>query len=393
MIRIATGLTVMLLIFALLAPSVSGYVFRSEDEIYMTGNFEEDMFLFGSSVNFDGTLRGDILASAWTTTINGDVDGSIMVAGRRVTINGDVRRSVRVAGQFMSLNSVVEGDLVAFGQEVYIANDAMLMRDAAIFGAEIILDGVIEGDCELYGGTVTISGRIDGNAKVHAEKITISTTAVIEGNLEYKSPTRAKIAPEAQILGEVKYRKLTRSTQNELEFPLQPPPSSWIWSFLFFCGTFIIGLILILFKRDVVERVATDMKSRFVLHGLVGLLLIFLVPVLLLLVAISVIGLPLAGVGVAVYFIVMVTAKIFVGITLGMVVISLLKSSGRTSLGWSLLLGMLILSLLFKIPVLGWIVYLAAWAIGAGAMTFCFFRPKVVAASSAAADTSGPSSP
>jgi cytoskeletal protein CcmA (bactofilin family) len=368
-----------LLLAVWLVPTASAFVYRSGDEIYLTGNYEEDLYLFGSSVNFEGNLRGDMISAARTITVNGELDGSVNAFAQRVTINGDVRRSLRGAAQFFTINSTVEGDVVAFAQEVILTGDALLMHDVALFGAELVVDGVIEGNCDLRGGAVTISGRVDGDVKIRADKITISPSAVIEGDLDYESTSRAKIAAEAQIVGETRYKKITRSSKNEVELPMSPPPTSWLWSFLFFCGTFIIGLVLILFKRDMVERIATDMRHRVLLHGLLGLLLLIVVPVLILLLAITFIGLPLAAAGTTVYILLFIVSKIFVGITLGMVIISWFKHEGRISLGWSLLLGMILLSLLFKIPFFGWLVYIAAWAIGAGAITFCFFRRRVPA--------------
>ncbi len=374
--RVLRSIVPVLFLAVWIVPTASAFVYRSGDEIYLTGNYEEDLYLFGSSVNFEGNLRGDLISAAYTVTVNGELDGSVNAFARRVTINGDIRRSLHGAAEFFTINSTVEGDVVAFAQEVILTSDALLMHDVALFGANLIVDGVIEGDCDLKGGTVTISGRIDGNVRITADKITISPSAVIEGDLDYESTSRAKIASEAQVVGETRYKRMTRSSMNEADLPMSPPPSSWLWSFLFFCGTFIIGLILILFKRDMIERVSTDMRQRFLLHGLVGFLLLMVAPVLILLLAITFIGLPLAAAGTTVYILLFIVSKIFVGITLGMVVISLFKHNGRISLGWSLLLGMTLLSLLFKIPVFGWLVYLAAWAIGAGAITFCFFRRR-----------------
>lgn len=374
--RVFHSIVPALLLVVWFVPTASAFVYRSGGEIYLTGNYEEDLYLFGSSVNFEGNLRGDMISAARTVTVDGELDGTVSAFAQRVTINGDIRRSLRGAAQFFTINSTVEGDVVAFAQEVTLTSDALLMHDAALFGAELVVDGVVEGDCDLKGGTVTISGRVDGNVRITADKITISPSAVIEGDLDYESATRAKIAPEAQIVGETRYKKITHSSKSEVEVPLAPPPASWLWSFLFFCGTFIIGLILILFKRDMVERIAMDMRHRVLLHGLLGLLLLIVVPVLIVLLAITFIGLPVAAAGTTAYILLFIVSKIFVGITLGMVIISLFKRSGHISLGWSLLLGLILLALLFKIPFFGWLVYIAAWAVGSGAVTFCFFRRR-----------------
>ena len=354
----------------LVAP-LTAYDIRTGDEIYLSGDFDDDLFLLGGIVNFDGFVHGDIITAGNTITCNGTIDGNLLAAGERVTVSGEVRRSVRSFGRYVTVKSTVAGDLTAFAQEVHVTTDALLMRDCALFGYEIIVNGQIERNCHLYGETVTISGKIAGDVEIEAEEIRITPEAVIEGDLKYKSHCRADISPEAQIIGETKWKKVSRSSSTEFSFPLVLPPSSAIWNILLFCGSLIIGLVLVLFRPDMVGRVANDMKSNFIVHGLLGLMIIVVMPILLIP---ALIAFPLALVGFSIYVILFFIAKIFVAVTLGMVIIALIKREGRVSLGWSLILGLILLALLFKIPVAGWFIYLAAWAIGAGALTVCFFR-------------------
>jgi hypothetical protein len=45
-------------------------------------------------------------------------------------------------------------------------------------------------------------------------------------------------------------------------------------------------------------------------------------------------------------------------------------------MGWSLVVGLILLALLYKIPILGWFIYLAAWSVGIGAMSMLLFRKR-----------------
>ncbi|MFH2057197.1 MAG: polymer-forming cytoskeletal protein [bacterium] len=368
-----------LLVFLMLtAVSAQAYDFRAEDDIYLTGNFDEDLLLFGTSVSFDGFVRGDILTATRTLTFDGEIDGNLCAAGERLTVNGDVRRSIRCAGQYVTINSVVEGDVIVFGQQILLSNQATVMRDCALFGADLTIDGTIESDCDLHGGVVTISGRIMGDVDISGGQIILTPQAVIEGDLNYESHEKARISPEAQILGDTKWKRTRDKSGTEVSFPATPPPQSWLWGFLFLCGSLLIGVLIIVFKHDMVERITSDMKKNGLLHFLMGLLVVLLMPVLILLIAITVIGLPVAAAGMTVYFLLFILAKIVVGIWLGRLLLEAMSHGKKVSLGWSLVLGMLLLFLLFKIPVLGWVIYLLAWVMGAGALTMCFFRRKRV---------------
>lgn len=368
----------LIILLLLTAVSAQAYDFRAEDDIYLTGNFDEDLLLFASSVSFDGFVRGDILSAARTLTFDGEVDGNLCAAGERLTVNGDVRRSVRIAGQYITVNSVIEGDLIAFGQQVLLSNQASVMRDCALFGAELTIDGTVENDCDLRGGVVKISGRIMGNVDIKGSDIILTPQAVIEGDLNYESHEKARISPEAQVLGDTKWKRTRESSGAEVSFPATPPPESWLWSFLFLCGSLLIGVLITVFKHDMIDRITQDMKKNGLLHFLLGLLVVLLMPVLILLTAITVLGLPVAVAGSTVYILLFLLAKVIVGIWLGRLLLEALSHGRKVSLGWSLVLGMLLLFLLFKIPILGWLIYLAAWVLGAGALTLCFFRRKTV---------------
>jgi cytoskeletal protein CcmA (bactofilin family) len=372
------GLKLVVITLLLACASSYGYDVRTEDDIYLTGNFDEDLLLFGGTVSFDGFVRGDIITAARTLTFDGEIDGNLWAVGERVTVNCDLRRSARCGGQYVTVNSTVEGDLIAFGQDILISSEATVMRDCALFGAKLIIDGTVEADCDLRGGVVTISGHILGDVEIDGGEVILTPQAVIEGDLYYESSKKARISPEAQVLGNTKWKKTRRESSSDIDFPATPPPGSWLWSFLFLCGSLLIGVIITVFKHDMVERITTDIKRNGLLHFLLGLLVVTLMPFLIVLIAITVIGLPVAVAGVTVYTLLFLLAKVVVGIWLGRLILEQLSGGRKVSLGWSLILGMVVLALLFKIPILGWLIYLLAWILGAGALTMCFFRRKRV---------------
>lgn len=367
--------------------TLQAYDFRAEDDIYLTGNFDEDLILFGGSVSFDGFVRGDILTAGRTLTFDGEVDGNIWAAGERITVNGDLRRSAHCAGRYVTVNSTIEGDLIVFAEQAMVSNQATVVRDCAVFGTDVVIDGTIETDCDLRGNTVTISGHILGNVDIKANRVVLTPQAIIEGDLYYESHEKAHISPEAQVMGDTKWKRIRTAGGPEISFPGTPPPQSWLWSFLFLCGSLLIGMIVTVFKHDMVDRITEDIKHNGLLHFLVGLLVVIFLPFLIVLTAVTVIGLPVAFAGMAAYTLLFLLAKVVVGIWLGRIIIELMARRSKVSLGWSLVLGMLLLFLLFKIPILGWILYLIVWILGAGALTMCFFRRKHVVVEGNASQT------
>jgi cytoskeletal protein CcmA (bactofilin family) len=373
------NLTLVLLL--ILCATVSGYQYRKGKDLYITGDFREDLFLVGSTVNFDGSNVGDILAAArGVVTINGSVDGNVIAGAIKVTVNGDISRSLRCAAQTVIIASRVDGDVVTFSADMTLSEDAVIGRDIAVYGAEAFIDGTVAGKAYVSGGNVTIAGRIDGDVTIIADKISITPDAVIGGELNYTSQAKATIASEAQIAGDVKWKKKSRSSESSGLWGMIPRPVGFFWSAVFFVGSLLMGVAMILIRRNQVVDIVEEIKKNAALDGLIGIGLIVVVPVLLFLIGITLVGIPVAIAGFAIYTFVFLAAKIFAGITIGLLLLGLLKKNGRISLGWALLVGMIILAISFKIPVLGWIAYFLAWAVGSGALMMRLFRKKVTTA-------------
>jgi cytoskeletal protein CcmA (bactofilin family) len=365
-----------LLALQALAASVSGYQFKKGNDVYVTGDYEEDLYLSGSTVNFDGNVVGDVLAAARIVTINGTADGNVMAAAQKVTINGQVCRTLRCFAQTLNITSRVDGDAVVFVADLTMGSDAVIGRDAAFYAGEAFLDGTIGGKAYISAGSVTIAGRIDGDVTIVADKISIAPDAIIGGELNYTCKDKATIASDAQILGDVKWKKKSRSSESSEYSGMIPSPTGPFWSVILFFGSLVVGTIMILLRRERVLAVAEEIKKNAALDGLIGAGVIVVLPILFVIIAITLVGIPVAFAGLAIYAIIFFIAKVFVGITLGLLLIGLLKKGGGVSLGWSLVLGMIILAISFKIPVLGWITYVLAWAIGAGAVTMMLVRKK-----------------
>jgi cytoskeletal protein CcmA (bactofilin family) len=373
-------ISIMLLLLLITCATVSAYQYRKGNDVYITGDFQEDLFLTGSTINFDGSIVGDILAAARIVTINGNVDGNVLAGAQKVTVNGEICRSLRCGAQTVNVTSRVDGDVVVFAADVTLADGAAIGRDIAVYAGEAFLDGTVAGKAYVSAGTVTIAGRIDGDVTILADKISVTPDAVIGGELNYTSKTKANIASDAQITGDVKWKKKSRGSESSEYSGMIPRPVGFIWSLIFFIGSLILGIAMILIRRDQVLAVAEEIRKNAALDGLIGIGIIVAVPLILILTCITVVGLPIAVAGFAIYALVFLTAKIFVGITIGLLLLGLLKKNGRVSLGWALLVGMILLAIGYKIPILGWIAYFLAWAVGAGALTMRLLKRKVTTA-------------
>ena len=97
-----------------------------------------------------------------------------------------------------------------------------------------------------------------------------------------------------------------------------------------------------------------------------GLVCLIVVPIALIILAITMIGLPLALILGALFAILLYVVKIFVGVYLGEKALRLFNKKLPIPLIWSMIAGLVIIYILFLLPFIGWLIKLAVmlWGLG-----------------------------
>jgi hypothetical protein len=138
-----------------------------------------------------------------------------------------------------------------------------------------------------------------------------------------------------------------------------------ILSILATLGFLLLGIVLLrLFPKQFLV-VHDQLGKSPIKNTVVGFLLIIAATIVSVLLAITVIGLPFAAIFGMLFIITLMVSGLFVSLALGRKIANLanLKASDM----WLFVLGFLILTVLFYIPFLGWIIRAVAVSIGFGA--------------------------
>lgn len=329
---------------------------------------DDDLYVGANTVIIDGTINGDLWAAGSTITVNGVVNGSVMAAGRTVNINGDVGHAVRAGGETIIINGDVSGDVMVAGGDVNIASTARVGGDL-LFGAGIArIDGLIEGDIKGGGSEVTISNGVKGNIALKVESLTILPTANIQGDLTYTCEEESDIQSGAQIGG-----MTTHNLPEVKEKQAKPFP------FILFSGiggkvtgfimALIAGLVIILLAPRRLTSIAESIRSRPGASAGWGALILFVTPIAAIIVCITIIGIPVGLIALALWGIAIYLAQIPVGLFIGRWIIGHFRGvEGKAIMVGALALGLVILRLLRLIPYLGFFIGLAVILFGLGAV-------------------------
>ncbi|MFA7088255.1 MAG: hypothetical protein WC146_02865 [Patescibacteria group bacterium] len=340
----------------------SDSVYVAKDEI-ISGNF----YAVGQTITVDGVIGGDLIAAAQTINVNGRIDGDIIAAGQDITINGEVGGNIRIAGSSLVINGSVVRNVNAFGANIILGSESSVGWDVYLAGANAELRGVINGGLSGNIGQSLITGTIGKNVNLKlpsgntSQKLIITNEAVINGNLSYKSKNDAQISEKATIAGEI------QKTENK-----QPQKNwflVWLWSKIFsIFSALVVGLVLIFLGKTITPKILKKIEERPTKLLIPGLIFMFVVPPAAIVLAFTLIGIPLAIIIGLLWVVSLYIAKILTAILVGELLITKVFKKKISSLMWPLALGVSLCWLFFSIPFIGWVFGLIATWLGLGAI-------------------------
>ncbi len=329
---------------------------------------DDDLIIAVKEASLSGRIVGDLLFAGSGLTLSGPVEGNVFAAGQHLSLKGSVKGSVRAFCSDLTVEHTVGRNLIAFCGTARLPEGAVVAKDVHIFSGNLMVSGKINGRLNFYGGEVVIAGTVGKGTKIEADKITLTSTARIEGDFIYTSKKEAKIEDGAVVTGQT-IHNLPKKKDGK-------PFSGWsvFWWLVWRTSELVTGFLLIaLFRKQMTVFKETVSVSFLKTLG-IGLLSFVVIPVLALLFAVIIIGLPLTLMLTAFYLVALVLACNFTGLPLGEGILRLFKREKPVSLYASMTVGVLLIQLLEEVPYFGMLVLLATAWIGLGAIILGSYR-------------------
>ncbi|SYZ74838.1 conserved membrane hypothetical protein [Candidatus Zixiibacteriota bacterium] len=354
-------------IFLIFIPSLSfasQFMTRKTVSIGREEQIDDDIYIFSNNSKLYGRVNGDFTAFCYDINTVGEIGGNANLFGYRVDLNGTVEKSARLFGNIVNINGQVTGNLLAFGNDLSLGDKSSISRDANFYGQRMTIDGTVNGNLTVDGSDVVISGTINGDVKAEVEKLVIIPPANIKGNLHYTSKTEAVIENGAVVQGQTDWKKPEKKKSEEGE---GISAFTVLLRLILFIMALLVGLVLIfLFKNHTAQSVnQIDRKFWFTLA--VGCLTFIVCTAVALFFMILIIGLPLGiflfGFGIMLFYV----GKIYVAIYIGRLILRAVNRARPFALALEFILGLIILTILFQLPYLGWLIYTLTFLLGMGA--------------------------
>jgi len=277
--------------------------------------------------------------------------------------------------------AAAQGFTVRFSGDIVIPRDTVHEGSAITMNGRIQVDGTLRGDAMTMNGDITVSGTVTGDVRAFNGNILLAPTAAVGGDV-WSANGRVDREPGAQVRGRVQPPGFPGS-------PGRPPMSrgNWDWgrdwwgwwpgmmrtmaTFTFVTFVVLAALVAALFPTQT-RRIADALHRSPGEAILAGVLLWMLLPPLAVLLAVSIVGIPLV---VFLPFAVMLLSIAgFAGASqlLGDRILGGFQQQHATAL--EALVGAALLGVLVFIPGLGWVTIFLAVTWGIGAVLLLVFR-------------------
>ncbi len=273
-------------------------------------------------------------------------------------------------------------NVVLFGCNGRIQKGAQVKRDVIVFGSNLVLEEEtrVGHDVVVFGGIARLAGEVKNDVVVGSGNVTLEPTAVVDGDLNVLGGLLDR-KEGAVVRGNIERNANVRWT-----LPMVAPFRN-DWNFLdsalggFFRNLIntlalaALGALIIVFLPTQLNQVATVAQKSAAPSLGVGCLTWLVVPPLILLFAITCLGIPLSLVLGIAFVAAIVLGWVAISVIIGNKLLNALKAKTIVPI-LALVVGLIVLWLITSLPILGALIWLFVAALAVGAVVLTRFGTR-----------------
>ena len=305
---------------------------------------------------------------------------------------------------FVPLQSAAAAGLnngqVIFGSNYTVKNGETVGGDLVVFGGSVMVEegGTVQGDLVLFGGSLTVAGYVTGDLVLIGGSGILKSTAVIDGDMDtvggsYQSEPGAEVkgatnnysSPPAisfSLPNQITAPDLTKFPNSLTQFFTGSnfnPISSLFWLVIKSLGWAALAALVLMFFEKYTRRVNQAMLHQPLINGSIGLMTILVAIVATVVLAITIIFIPVALIGLLVLGFAIAFGWIAIGLEVGQRIARMFQQEWALPL--SAALGTFVLYFVANgigfIQCIGWIVPFLVSMLGLGAVVLSRFGTTI----------------
>lgn len=363
--------------------------FESGDKIVISKPVYQDVYLAGGTITINAPIHGDLIIAGGTININDSVSNDIIIGGGEITLTGHAGDDIRLAGGRLNINQNVTGDVVVTGGQVNLSGNSSVGGSLIAGGGEVTVDGSINGyvrsmagsfvlngrvgkDLDARGNDMSINGTIGGDATLSAGEIGVGQNATFAGKVRYWSADPVNFGQSVKSGNAVvdESLRIDNGSGKYLGF-------ASVLGLLWYLGAALVFIILIqfLFGRYIQNSTSSFSGAGAGRSLLYGFLFFILIPVAILVALLTLVGIPLALLMMFLFITVILLATVITSLVLANYInIRYYDNREMWRQVWTAFGIFIVLKLVTLIPVLGWLLMIAAVFLAFGVLIVEFLR-------------------
>lgn len=338
----------------------------SAGRITLAGQAQDDLFLLGSS----DTMQSD--GTNGVVTLAGECGNDVWALGNIVELSGQIRDHARFLARTVTISGSIARGAFLMGSAVHLTKTSQLDGDAWLMGENLIAEGAVLGRLTMMGQNATLAGTFATNVHVMAQDIVVLPGTRIAGNLVYRSATELILDKDVKLGGQLIREPMPASPSGGLFAPLQ---SVFVQLWLF-AAALVVGAIFFWLFPQVGQQAVVHLVTSFWKCLLVGFFVLALSPMVCLLAAISLVGLPFSLLMMTAMGMLMYLSKLVVAVYIGRLG---LLGRWNARFVWAFSLGLLLLYIGASAGVAGIIVWFLIVCAGTGSLVLTLCGRKLPA--------------
>lgn len=268
-----------------------------------------------------------------------------------------------VVGNDLTLDTTEEHNLRFVGNNLEISAQGRVGGDLSAVANSARVLGPVNGDATLVGNAVFINAPIGGDVEVTARRVELGPLADIAGKLRYGAARELVRDAGARVAGPIE--RFSWSYDIDVEYAVGTMLVIWT------LGLLAATALLVAAAPGAAARLRNTLQTRTAASLLMGFAAMVCIPLLAVLLMVTIVGLPFGLLLMLCYPALLLLGYLSCGIALGLMALQQWRATAQQRTGWMVLAacaGVLLLTLIAMIPLLGDLFALIALLAGLGAL-------------------------
>ncbi len=325
---------------------------------------DDTLIALGDTVEVNGNVTGDLIAFGRRIVIRGNVGGLVITGGESVTLEGSVDGSVLAGAETLSVSSRKIGrNLFGGAETVTVSDTASVAQNVLVGGEKVSLAGSVGHD--VLGGAeeLEVASTIGGGLTSYSKRMTLLAPAHINGDVRahgVEKKDHVVVSPGAVIGGQL----ITELDKFDVEQNRYLTGRFYGWEIVWLAAAFVAGLVL-LWVVPALQRVPFDGASDALRSGGYGVVALAATPIIAVLACVTIIGIPIGVLALMAWGAGIYLAKVVVAQLIGVRVLEAVAER-HEHFAMSLLVGLLILTFVVNLPIIGGVIGFVVTVVGLG---------------------------